>query len=305
MNTTVLLDGLAAQDLEFSTLPETVNYHFTPLCNMRCAFCFAGFRDCKQVSLERHKAVIRSVAAVPTISRHPRRLNFVGGEPTVYPYFEELLLEAHDCGLRTSLVSNGFNLVQKCLPESFQTLELLGLSIDSLNSETNRRIGRAACGKVITQSEWLRLIDQANDLGLSVKINTTVTAYNADEDLSAFVERVAPRRWKVFQGMVVEGQNANHAREWVVDRTTFDRFVSCNSTRSTKPVAESEALMRGSYAMISPDGRFFDSSIGRHTYSDSILDIGVERAWRQISFDVSRFDERTRSYSEMEVACAA
>ena len=40
--------------------------------------------------------------------------------------------------------------------------------------------------------------------------------------------------------------------------------------------------------MVSPDGRFFDDTKGRHNYSDPILQVGVEAAWRQITFHLDR-----------------
>ena len=108
-------------------------------------------------------------------------------------------------------------------------------------------------------------------------------------DLSGFVEQVAPERWKVLQGMAVDGQNNSTRSEWEVNRDAFDQFVDCNSHRKIKPVVERESVMRGSYAMIAPDGRFFDSTQGFHSYSDSILEVGVENAWNQICFDPALF----------------
>ena len=53
-----------------------------------------------------------------------------------------------------------------------------------------------------------------------------------------------------------------------------------------------------SYAMIAPDGRFFDSATGQHRYSDPITSVGVSAAWRQIHFDPKLFKERTRNYRD-------
>ena len=39
---------------------------------------------------------------------------------------------------------------------------------------------------------------------------------------------------------------------------------------------ESNELMRGSYVMVDPAGRFFDNVEGGHTYSRPILEVGVE-----------------------------
>lgn len=112
-------------------------------------------------------------------------------------------------------------------------------------------------------------------------------------------------RWKVFQGMAVAGQNEDSRTSWESGSDLFDHFVATNSRGRIKPLVERESVMRGSYAMLSPDGRFFDSMKGFHSYSDSVLAVGVERAWKQICFDSTLYGERTRNYSAKEEIHAA
>ena len=54
--------------------------------------------------------------------------------------------------------------------------------------------------------------------------------------------------------------------------------------------------IRGSYAMIDRHGRFFDSLSGAHRYSEPILQVGVDRAFSQVSFDRQVFEGRGGSY---------
>ncbi len=285
------------------TLPETVNYHFIPACNMSCRFCFACFKECRSLTLKQHKSIIRALseASLPSAHKKSRRLNFVGGEPTVYPHLAELLLYARACGLRTSVVTNGFKLVKEGLPLAFRSLELLGLSVDSLINSTNLQIGRSVKGVTISVNDWMKLFDQAAQIGLQIKINTTVTKYNVDEDLTNFILGANPVRWKVFQGMVVVDQNDSNSHQWAMGQPAFKRFVDRHRNAGVHPVVESESVMRGSYAMISPDGRFFDSTQGFHSYSDPILKVGVDHAWDQVCFNENLFNERTASYQGEEV----
>lgn len=284
-----------------SSLPETVNYHYTAACEMACKHCFAAFSDCSKGALEAHKQVIRAVADAPLAKGMclPRRLNFVGGEPTLLPNFNELLEFAQDCGLRTSIVTNGYSLVKRGLPAAFSSLELIGVSIDSLGVETNLRIGRAVRDVTLTETDWMRLFDQLGNAGIGLKINTTVTRHNVEEDLSDFIIRSRPQRWKVFQAMPVDGQNDDGRDTWQVSRAEYDQFVIRHQLAGVDVEAEPESLMRGSYAMIAPDGRFFDSALGRHNYSDPIPVVGVSKAWQQIHFDPELFGERTKNYSEI------
>jgi len=61
-------------------------------------------------------------------------------------------------------------------------------------------------------------------------------------------------------------------------------------------VAEPVETIRGSYAMISPDGRFFDSSSGRHYYSRRILEVGLASAFSEVVFDDVKYDGRDGNY---------
>jgi radical S-adenosyl methionine domain-containing protein 2 len=48
--------------------------------------------------------------------------------------------------------------------------------------------------------------------------------------------------------------------------------------------------------MIDPLGRFFSNAGGRLRYSQPILEVGVADAFRQVSFDVDRFEARGGLY---------
>lgn len=279
-------------------LPDTINYHFTEACNMRCRYCFAVFSDCGLSRKEERFEIITALAKAPVAPGlpGPRRLNFVGGEPTILPYFPDLVSHAVDRGFTVSLVTNGTMLLDKGFPAFFNKFKMIGLSIDSLDPATNAQIGRTARNRTITRSQWEDLCRRIKRQGIQLKINTVVSRFNAHEDLSGFIEEVDPDRWKIFQALPVEDQNGHSRQEWEIDSTTFDSFVERHRKEKVKLLCEENDIMRGSYAMISPDGRFFDNVVGRHQYSDPILQIGVAEAWSQISFFQDRFQKRTEGY---------
>ncbi len=284
--------------MKTSYLPETVNLHFLSACEMGCPHCFAPFVDCGKISLGALKALIAAVAqtALARGMTKPRRLNFVGGEPTLHPHFLELVEYAYLCGLRVSIVTNGYSLIRNGIPEALGVLELVGVSIDSLNSHANLQIGRAVRGNTITEAQWLSLFENLTKLGAPLKINTALTKHNVGEDFSSFILKAKPLRWKVFQAMVVRGQNCSGSDHWKVSRQEYDKFIARHLNVGATLCAEPEELMRGSYAMISPDGRFFDSAEGHQHYSDPILKVGIEQAWKQVQCDAELFLERTRNY---------
>ena len=53
---------------------------------------------------------------------------------------------------------------------------------------------------------WV-LIDLLKQRGIRLKINTVVSRSNCEEDLTGFIARARPERWKLLQVLPVGGQN--------------------------------------------------------------------------------------------------
>jgi radical S-adenosyl methionine domain-containing protein 2 len=106
-------------------------------------------------------------------------------------------------------------------------------------------------------------------------------------------------RWKILQVTPVQGQNDRAIQLLEIDRPAFDQFVERHDGSNKSGiivVAEPLETIRGSYAMISPDGRFFDSSTGRHSCSSRILDVGLGHAFSEVVFDGEKYDGRDGNY---------
>lgn len=290
-----------------SPLPEAVNYHLNKNCNFRCKGCYATFDEdpsVRGVMLPREQmfGIVEAVAAAPLPDgKAVRKLTFAGGEPTLCPWLPELIRHAKALGLVTMLVTNG----SRCTPGYLQrlagVLDWLTVSIDSLDGETNRAIGRHdSKGLPLSAEAYARILSQATLLGLRTKINTVVNRINHREDMSCFIADSGIARWKVLQVMPVEGQNDFHIELLTISRAEFDAFVSRHQQRATaagiRVVPEPVTSIRGSYAMIDPQGRFFDSSAGHHRYSQPILAAGVEQAFSEVAFDRAAFEARGGSY---------
>ncbi len=124
--------------------PAVVNWHLTPGCNFSCLHCFAP----------RDTAWEQDRGDVPTVLRNIRRmgkrmvpdaprvrLNLAGGEPLLdLAGSERIAREAVRLGMEVSLITNGWYL-DSCTA-LLRNLCLVGISVDSLDHETNLRIGR-------------------------------------------------------------------------------------------------------------------------------------------------------------------
>jgi radical S-adenosyl methionine domain-containing protein 2 len=276
----------------------TVNYHLTKNCNMKCKFCYATFKDISEIriDLKKSKAIIEQLAMYGF-----KKITFAGGEPTMIKGLDELMKYAKEKGMITCLVTNGSRLLnQDYCDKIFPYTDWLTLSIDSVNDQTNIESGRTLKGNVsLTKINYLQIIESAKRFSIRVKINTVVNQWNKEEDLNSFLVSAQPERWKILQAILVKGQNSNHTGEFEIKQAEFNSFISRHQklTNLIDLIPEEEELIRGSYIMISPDGRFFDSTNGSHQYSMPILEVGIEQALDQISVSYSKFLKRGGLYN--------
>lgn len=281
----------------------SVNFHLWKPCNMRCGFCFATFQDISpehlpigHLSKEGAKSVVVNLANTGF-----KKINFAGGEPTLCPWLPDLIEIAKGSGMTTSIVTNSSMITETYLDKLYRNLDWIGLSIDTLDGDTQKRMGRAVRGThPMTEGKYLQRVNAIKRRGLRLKINTVVTSMNWGEDLSRFIRLVKPKRWKIFQVLPVIGQNDDRIAEFAVSKLQFESYVQrCRIVEGDDihVVPESNELMTGSYVMVSPDGRFFDNTNGKHNYSNPILEVGVARALREVRIEFERFRLRGGQYA--------
>lgn len=257
----------------------SVNFHILRSCDARCDFCFATFRDVRG-RLDRHDA-LRLISALREAGGE--KITFAGGEPTLHPDLDAYVRHAKGVGFVTGVVTNGSRL--SCLLDRVSdALDWVGLSIDSASEETQAALGRGDGAHV---RRTIALADDCRACGVRLKMNTVVTSLTWREDMSDLVRRLAPERWKVFQVLAVEGQNDGSVEPLLVSREHFDAFVDRHrhlAAEGFAPIAEDNAAMTDSYAMIDPLGRFYGDTAGKHRVGPPILEVGVHEALEAVGF---------------------
>jgi radical S-adenosyl methionine domain-containing protein 2 len=132
-----------------------------------------------------------------------------------------------------------------------------------------------------------------------VKINTVVNQANAEEDFNSFICVARPHRWKLVQATQIAEENGEDFGRWAISDAAFRAFVGRHAGLSQEGVVlvpETQADIYGSYAMVGPNGSFFDNSTGSYRYSRPIVSVGIEAAWSEITFSVERFRARHGDY---------
>lgn len=287
-----------------STAPivPTVNFHLWAPCNMACGFCFARFEDVKAESLPKgHLTQSDAATVVEQLCEYGfSKINFAGGEPTLCPWLPDLLRQAKEHGLTTSIVTNGTRITTQWLDETTPYLNMLALSIDSINPDTLRSIGRAVHGEPLSEERYREMADWIIRHGIRLKVNTVVSQHNCLEDMTQFIRSIRPERWKLLQALPIAGQNDGEFEALAVTAAEFSEYVERNRAIEESGivvVVENNTAMRGSYAMVDPAGRFFDNTEGGHRYSRPILEAGVAEALRDVSVDADAFIARGGLYN--------
>ncbi len=279
----------------------TVNYHLWKPCNMRCGFCFATFEDIAPHILPKgHLGRENCLSVVESLAKAGfQKINFAGGEPTLCPWLPDLIRLTRALGLTTSVVTNGSRITREWLGGVSGSLDWATLSIDSVDSATLLLMGRTSQSGPMSEGDYLRAIGLFRQHGVRMKVNTVVTRNNLKEDLTDFILKARPERWKLLQVLPVKGQNDIVVDPYIVSPDEFEGYVEVSrrvEAYGIKVVPESNNLMTGSYVMVDPAGRFFDNASGAHTYSRPIVEVGVEEAYRDVSVDSRKFISRDGLY---------
>lgn len=279
-----------------------VNYHLWKPCNMRCQFCFATFEDVKQTILPKgHLPKEESLKLVQNLAIAGfTKITFAGGEPTLCPWINDLILLGKKLGLTTMIVTNGSQLTNQFLIDNQGQLDWITLSIDSLQDETNIKTGRAIRGKnPMTKEDYMELVEKIKFYGYGLKINTVVSNANVMENMIDFIEFAKPERWKLFQVLPIIGQNDFKVDSLLINTKEFESFIQRNKSKNSMIdiITENNNQMMGSYVMVDPAGRFFDNSTGTYIYSQPINEVGCKKGLEGMNYDLQKFVGRKGEYN--------
>ena len=287
--------------MNISTQVPSVNFHLWKPCNMKCSFCFATFQDVGQDTLPKghlpREDCLAVVEALATAGFD--KINFAGGEPTLCPWLPDLIHRAKELEATTSMVTNGSFVTQEWLDCVGGCLDWAAVSIDTVDPEKLKRMGRTTRAGPLSEDDYLRILDMLRQRHIRLKINTVVTRENYDENLTGFIAKARPERWKLLQVLPVRGQNDGLVDNLVITHEEFASYVLRNRHVESLGIAvvpESNDLMTGSYVMVDPAGRFFDNVDGTYVYSRPINQVGVEVAQREVSVDPEKFRLRDGLY---------
>jgi radical S-adenosyl methionine domain-containing protein 2 len=278
-----------------------VNWHFQRKCNYACKFCFHTAKTSAIVSIDNAKKGLRELH-----EHGMTRINFSGGEPFLCARFLGKLCKwcKEDLGISVSIVSNGSKITKTWMDQYGQYLDALAISCDSFNEETLEKIGRFEKKK--THLKQLgNIATWCDEFGINFKINTVVCSVNKTEDMVKEIKALNPVRWKVFQCLLIDGENCGagalkDAKEMTVTPEEFQCFISRHSTVKSL-VPEDNSTMRNSYLILDEYMRFLNNTKNNKRPTKSILEAPVSECLNDSGFDAVKFKSRTGEWCTEEL----
>jgi len=259
---------------------------------MSCGFCYAPRGTSSILSLEELREIVIQLAKFSF-----KKINFAGGEPLLCSELPELIKLAKDFGMTTSIVTNGSLITEKWLDRATDYLDWIGVSIDSINHDTNIRHGRYFDNLRMDLNYYLGIINMIKKYCVKLKINTVVTSYNKNERMYKLILKTRPIKWKIFQILKIDNCNGEYIDEYLVTKKEFNCFINnhIDLKNVTSIITENDYYMVGSYVMIDPSGRFYNNLNYTYTYSDQILKVGIKKALSQMTYDEEKYFKRKTS----------
>ncbi|XP_053315718.1 radical S-adenosyl methionine domain-containing protein 2 [Spea bombifrons] len=280
-------------------IPTSVNYHFTRQCNYKCGFCFHTAKTSFVLPLEEAKKGLHLLKVAGM-----EKINFSGGEPFLQDRgnFVGKMVQFCKQELKlpsVSIVSNGSLITERWFKTYGEYLDILAVSCDSFDEEVNKLIGRGQ-GQRNHVEKLMQIRKWCQEYNVAFKINSVINRFNMDEDMTNELTRINPIRWKVFQCLIIEGENCGEdalrqAEKFIISNEEFNNFLSRHKNIKCL-VPESNKQMRDSYLILDEYMRFLDCRKGRKDPSKSILDVGVENAIKFSGFDEKMFFKRGGKY---------
>ncbi|RRA98800.1 radical SAM protein [Larkinella rosea] len=173
--------------------PVLCNYYITYRCNATCSFCDIWERPSPYVTPENVADNLRDLKRLGV-----RVIDFTGGEPLLHRQLDELLREAKNRGLITTVTTNGL-LYPKNAEKLHGLIDMLHFSLDSPIAEEHDKSRGVKCFDKVMES-----IAIAKQLGERPDILFTVFEHNVHQIRQMYEEICLPNNLVLILNPVFE-----------------------------------------------------------------------------------------------------
>lgn len=290
-------------------IPLSGTFELTPCCNMACKMCYVRMTKTEQESISPLRTA-KEWLELGLTARDSGLLYLLltGGEPFLRPDFKEIFQGLHRMGLILSINSNGTLIDEdtvvwlKETPPTRVNITLYGAS-----NETYARL----CGNPQGYDQAVRGIRMLRKAGISVRINCSLTPYNAadlegiyafanqegllvqatgymfpplrrDESMVGTNERFTPQEAAYQSARIACMMNGE---DWYLERMKHELPpIPGESDDCPDVVAEGEGIRcrAGKCSFwVTWNGGFMPCGMLPSNDAPNVFDIGFEEAWNQ------------------------
>ncbi len=182
---------------DFSLAPFTIAWEVTRACAYACVHCRADAQHTRDPRELTTQEAFRLVDRLADFGNKPI-LVFTGGDPMMRKDLYELIAYATQKSLRCSLTPTATALPTKerLIKAREAGIRRIALSLDAPRPEVHDAFRQVP-------GSWQRtmgILHRAQEVGLSVQVNTTVAKHNVDilPEMIPFIQEVNAVQWSVF-----------------------------------------------------------------------------------------------------------
>lgn len=253
------------------TTNKTINLHFTDYCNFACKHCFVN-KNGKELSLDKIKIIVDKLADYKEKHGIQLRINLAGGEPLLSKNIQTIIDYIYSKGIDVSIITNGYYLTEEFIINNKDKLSMIGISVDSLNHNTNLKIGRVCKGETISKKRLIDICNFIKNNEIKLKINTCITSNNVDEDINELLDEIKPDRIKVLRALCDINSDCN------ISNKQWDDV--CKKYQNKQVIFEDNDFMKNEYIIVDSEGNLSKDNL--HLKSNSLLDNTIEQCLSNI-----------------------
>lgn len=266
-----------------------INLHLLEACNFKCKYCFAHFDYMKMLPVNTWKIIVDNISS----SINVKRFNLAGGEPLLYPDLQELILYIKEKGFEVSIITNGFLLTEEFIKMNKDTLDCIGISVDSFDANTLVSLNcKTSKGEILDKDRLLNICKLINDCNIDLKINTVVSKLNYKQDLSPVLKDIKIDRWKILKMKLFKDGNFDNS-DLDINMDQFRYFVKTHENLIPNTVVED--TLKNSYIIIDSEGYLVDNSYDKNVKTINVVNEDFMNGFKKLSFDKELYFSRYRN----------
>lgn len=169
-------------------VPLKVDIELTNMCNLNCKYCYVDLNkpvDIKNIDYKKTIELLDELKEMGTLF-----ITITGGEPTLHPYFKDILKHALKNKFYVRVLTNGSTLNEDAIKELNEISKYGLLSIDISMHSLKEDIFNEFTQKPGTFKRVMKTIDMIKQTTIPLSLVCNITNVNIDEieDISSFCE---------------------------------------------------------------------------------------------------------------------